>query len=285
MKKQALFASIVLVMAVGSVMGQKIETQASSGAAITRVQTALNHLTVIQLSEPVMWVAAGSQAFKVECRENKVFIEPTEPNASTNLFIWTKSGRLNYELEPAGEVAQMHFAIDQPPIDSPASKAPAAAADPPGRQSVDESAALLGGRPVRMSAYKPGRNGIQLWIKDLFQRDDRLFIRYAVENWSSQAYEVATPRVILLEAPRGPNPIFLCRNSQLSDGEARRIKSNKQVPLEVIHEEVRSAQVKPGEETVGVVGVKLPTAGDGAVVLRLVLPANGHGQTTATLVF
>ena len=144
MKKQALFASIVLVVAVGSVMGQKIETQASNGAAITRVQTALNHLTVIQLSEPVMWVAAGSQAFKVEWRENKVFIEPTEPNASTNLFIWTKSGRLNYELEPAGEVAQMHFAIDQPPIDPPTSKAPAAVADPPGRQSVDESAALLG---------------------------------------------------------------------------------------------------------------------------------------------
>ena len=46
MKKQALFASIVLVVAVGSVMGQKIETQASNGAAITRVQTALNHLTM-----------------------------------------------------------------------------------------------------------------------------------------------------------------------------------------------------------------------------------------------
>src|SRR5438552_6225458 len=138
----------------------------------------------------------------------------------------------------------MHFPIDQPPIDPPPGKAPAAAPDPPDRQSVDESAALLGGRPVRMSAYKPGRNGIQLWIKDLFQRDDRLFIRYAVENWTGQAYEVATPRVFLLEAPRGPNPIFLWRNSQLSDGEARRIKSNKQVPLDVIHEEVRSAQVK-----------------------------------------
>src|SRR2546422_4929804 len=222
MKKPALFLSIVVLAAIGSAMGQKIETQASTGAAITRIQTALNHLTVIQLSEPVLWVAAGSPVFKVEWRENKVFIEPTEPNASTNLFIWTKSGRLNYELEPAGEVAQMHFAIDQPPLDPPASKAPTTAADPPGRPSVDESAALLGGRPVRMSAYKPGRNGIQLWIKDLFQRDDRLFIRYAVENWSSQAYEVATPRVFLLEAPRGPNPIGLRRNSQLSDSQARR---------------------------------------------------------------
>src|SRR5207245_2839613 len=139
-------------------LGQKIEAQAPGSAAITRVETALNHLTVIELSEPVMSVAAGSQAFKIEWRENKVFVEPTEPNASTNLFIWTKSGRLNYELEPAGEVVRMDFAIDQPPLDPPASKAPTTAADPPGRPSVDESAALLGARPVRMSAYKPGRN-------------------------------------------------------------------------------------------------------------------------------
>src|SRR5438128_6950758 len=158
MKKQALFASIVLVVAVRSAMGQKIETQASNGAAITRVQTALNHLTVIQLSEPVMWVAAGSQAFKVEWRDNKVFIEPTAPNASTNLFIWTKSGRLNYELAPAGTIAQMDFAIDQPPPDPPAPKAlgtssgQAAAADPPSHATV-ATEGLLGGKPVRLTSY------------------------------------------------------------------------------------------------------------------------------------
>ncbi len=39
-----------------------------------------------------------------------------EPDASTNLFIWTTSERLNYELEPAGAVATMDFAVDQVPL-------------------------------------------------------------------------------------------------------------------------------------------------------------------------
>jgi len=96
------------------VWAQKIETEKPDRTTIVHVQTALNHLTVIEVGEPVTTVAAGSSAFKIEWRENKVFVQPTEPDVATNLFIWTASGRLNYELEPAGAVDQMDFAIDQP---------------------------------------------------------------------------------------------------------------------------------------------------------------------------
>jgi hypothetical protein len=284
MKKQSLFVFVVLAMTAVPVLGQKIETQAQGSAAITRVETALNHLTVIELSEPVLSVAAGSQAFKVEWRENKVFVEPTEANVSTNLFIWTKSRRLNYELEPAGEVAGMDFAIDQPRTPPPVVKTLAPAADPPPRKTVDDSA-LLGGKPVWMSAYKAKRNSVQLLIKDLFQQDGRMYIRYAVANLTNRVYEIGTPQVFLLESPRGPRGIIAQRNSQLTDSEAAKIESVRQVSLDVIHAETRSAQVKPGEETVGVVEVKAPAAGRGAIVLRLVLADKKQGQMTATLVF
>lgn len=283
MKNHALFVLIVLVVAAVPALGQRIETQAPGGPAITRVGTALNHLTVIQLSEPVMSVAAGSQAFKVEWRENKVFIEPTEANVSTNLFIWTKSGRLNYELEPAGEVVQMDFAIDQPPRNPPAVKTPASVADPPPRKSVDESA-LLGGKHVWMSAYKAKRNSVQLLVKDLFHQDDRLCIRYAVANLTKRVYEIGSPQVFLLESPRGPKGIIGQRNSQLTDSEAAKIESVRQVSLDVIDGEVRSAHVKPGEETVGVVEVNAPAVSRGATVLRLVLTDKRQGQITATLI-
>jgi hypothetical protein len=283
MKKQTLFAFVVLAMTAVPVLGQKIETQAKGSAAITRVETALNHLTVIELSEPVLSVAAGSQAFKVEWRENKVFVEPTEANVSTNLFIWTKTGRLNYELEPAGEVAGMDFAIDQPPTPPPVIKTPATEADPPPHKTVDDSA-LLGGKPVWMSAFKAKRNTVQLLIKDLFQQDGRLYIRYAVVNLTNRAYGIGTPQVFLLESPRGPRGIIAQRDSQLTDSEAAKIESVRQVSLDVIHGETRSAQVKPGEETVGVVEVKPPAAGRGATVLRLVLADKNHGQITATVV-
>src|SRR5215467_15770395 len=92
---------------------QRIETQYPDRNKVTRVATAVNHLTVIELAEPVTLAAAGSPSFKIERRENKVFIQPLEEGAATNLFVWTNSGRLNYELVPAASVETMHFVIDQ----------------------------------------------------------------------------------------------------------------------------------------------------------------------------
>ncbi len=291
MNKRLALVFIALILGVWPVTAQKIETQGAGSAAITRVQTALNHLTVIQLSEPVLSVAAGSEAFKVEWRENKVFIEPTEPNVSTNLFIWTKSGRLNYELDPAGTVAQMDFAIDQPAPDPPAPRAPetpsgrgaAAAADPPSQATVAK-ASMLGGKPVRLASYKVGKNRIQVLVKDLFRQVDRLYIRYTVDNTTRRPYEVGKPQVFFLQQPQAPTALTGRREWQLTESEAERIDSQGQRPLEIIDQEVRSARVEPGEETVGVVGVKLPRGGRGPIVLRLVLPNHEHGEVTATVV-
>src|SRR5690242_21327962 len=111
---------IAVISAAGMpLLGQKIERESSDRTQIIHLKTALNHLTVIELREPVIQVAAGSQSFKVEWRENKVFVQPTESDASTNLFIWTASERLNYELEPAGDIAGMDFAVDQIPLVQP----------------------------------------------------------------------------------------------------------------------------------------------------------------------
>jgi hypothetical protein len=103
------------VPAVG-LLAQKLETQPSDTKKVVRVETAADHLTVIEAAEPVTMVAVGNQgAFTVERRENKVFIKPVEEGAMTNLFVWTTAGRFAYELVPASSVEQMHFVIDQQP--------------------------------------------------------------------------------------------------------------------------------------------------------------------------
>jgi type IV secretory pathway VirB9-like protein len=106
---------MLIAIATLTVFGQKIETQTLDRNRVTRLGTTQDHLSVIELGEPVTQVAAGSSSFKIEWRENKVFIQPLEPGATTNLFIWTACGRLSYELLPAASVEQMHFAIDQTP--------------------------------------------------------------------------------------------------------------------------------------------------------------------------
>src|SRR6266567_3020342 len=92
---------------------QKIETETPARDRVVKVQTAMNHLTVIEVAEPVTTVAVGSpQTFKIERRENKVLIQPLQEGVATNLFIWTSNTRLNYELLPAiSDAAQMDFAI------------------------------------------------------------------------------------------------------------------------------------------------------------------------------
>lgn len=283
MKNQTLCPLMVLMAAALPAFGQKVLTQKPSSTAITRVETALNHLTVVELREPVLSVASGSQAFRVEWRGNKVFIEPTEANVSTNLFIWTKSGRLNFELEPAGQVSQMDFAIDQPVAPRPAAKPRAAKRDPSGAESQME-AALLGAMPVEMSDYKIQPNRVQLLIKDVVRRDGQLFVRYAVENWTNQSFEMRTPQVFLLESPRSPVSLVGQRNFQLPDSEAARIKSNGQIPLDVIHQEIENRQVGPDGESLGIIEVKAPPTSQGPAVLRVVMPGNWRGEISATFV-
>jgi hypothetical protein len=105
---------VIVSLVAASLVAQKVETQPLNNQMVVHVETALDHLTVIELADPVTMVAVGNQsAFMVERRENKVFVKPLERAIQTNLFIWTAGARYSYELVPASSVAQMHFAIDQ----------------------------------------------------------------------------------------------------------------------------------------------------------------------------
>src|SRR6202046_152832 len=112
--RRLLIGPLALTLTFPPLPAQKIETETPSRERVVRVQTAMNHLTVIEVGEPVTTVAVGSpQSFKVERRDNKVFVQPLVESVSTNLFIWTASTRLNYELVPAiSDPDQMDFAID-----------------------------------------------------------------------------------------------------------------------------------------------------------------------------
>ena len=263
---------------------QKIEIQKPDRNQIVRVQTALNHLTVIEVGETVTTVAAGSPAFKIEWRENKVFVQPSEPGVTTNLFIWTASGRLNYELEAAGAVEQMDFAIDHPiaqlsPVSVSAAKHPASASS---EQFVLNS--LLGGRPIRTDGLKEPKNRVIVLLKDTYQRaNHEVFIRYAVRNDTRDVYMLTTPKVFTLSVDGLTSDLDRLVNFQVGESATAEIEGD-QKPVEIISGSVRSARVEPGQETVGVIGVKLPAGNTGPTVIRLVFPEDGKGQPTATLV-
>jgi hypothetical protein len=261
--------------------GQKVEVQKPDRGKILHVETALNHLTVLEMSDPVSTVAVGSPVFKVEWRENKVFIEPTEESVATNLFVWTASGRFNYELDPAGAVPQMDFAIDQPTADPPVNVS-ANRAVPPSDPSPAE--VLIEAKPVRVYGAITGKNRIAVYLTDLLEHDGQVFIRYTIRNQTKKAYVTGAPLVVALTTPRYRQSLYSLANYQLSPDEAARLKSGGVTPIVVAKGEIRSSRIEPGQETTGIVAVPLPQGHKEPTVIRLVFLGGPNGPINATLV-
>jgi hypothetical protein len=274
-----------MVMAAVSrpVWGQRVEVETPDRGKINHVQTALNHLTVLEMSEPVSAVAVGSSIFKVEWRENKVFIEPTEPDMATNLFVWTASGRFNYELDAAGAVPEMVFAVDQPVADPPPKIN--ASADHTG-DSEDPSPAdvLIAAKPVRSVGSISEKNRVAVYITDLLEHNGLLLIRYSIRNGTKKAYVPGSPQVVALKTPQYHESLYTLKSSQLGSNETPRLKSSGEIVMDATKSEILSSRVEPGEQTTGVVAIKhLPKDAEPAVI-RLVFLANSEGLVSATLV-
>jgi hypothetical protein len=259
-----------------------VEVEKPDRGKIIHVQTALNHLTVLEMSEPVSTVAVGSPVFKVEWRENKVFIEPTEPDIATNLFVWTPSGRFNYELDPAGIVPEMVFAIDQPVPDPPKLTAATNRASDPADPSPEE--VLIQAKPIRLHGSIPRNNQVAIYLTDSLERDGQVFIRYTIRNETKKVYVAGSPQAWALTSPRYRESLYVLANSQLSPNETAGLKRSGEAPLEIAKSELRSSRIEPGQETTGIVAIKLPAVQAGPTVLRLIFLAGPKGPINATLV-
>lgn len=274
-----LMLCLLLALTAIPVAAQKIQNQQADRGRVLHLQTAMNHLTVIEASEPVVQVAAGSTAFKVEWRDNKVFVQPTESGVSTNLFIWTASERLNYELEPAGSVADMDFAVDQTPQQAVQPK-PASTLVP---QKPSPTDVLLTGTPVRMGTGRGSKRTVEVSIRDLYEKNGQVVIRYAVWNGGKETYPLNTPAVYVLDGVRSPRSLYGMVNSQLAEEDASRLKAKEHTPVPVVEGHVQASEVQPGQEAVGVVALALPES-EQPRVLRLQFPDDGKEQVTAFLV-
>jgi len=276
----------LVFVALAATNAQTINTEKSDRSKVIRVQTLMNHLSIIELAEPVAEVAAGSSAYKVEWRGNKVFVQPLEPEATTNLFIWTASGRLNYELVAVSAAADAEFAIDQEP-------GKAAIPPPPPPPAVDPIAAqqaklasrmLFASIPVRLSGeLQPGR--VQVLIKDMYQSENKLYVRYAIQNDGRTSYQPGTPDVFTLRSPHAPISLIPLKGSQLA-GNAVKVTSKTEILTKVVESDVHTSLVPPGATAYGLIAFEAPkSSGAEPAVIRFDFPSDSRGDVKALLVF
>lgn len=274
---------LVIGAACRDILAQKIETSPASRDRILRVETALNHLTVIELSEPITMAATGSPAFKIERRENKVFIQPLEEGQSTNLFIWTPTNRYSYELAPAGKVTAMHFAIDYQTTAATAEKAEPEN-DDPGEEQRQAVNTLIRSIPVRGEGARPGRKRVMVAFKDVLKLSDRWLVRYEISNRSGESYSAQPPKVALVSEPSSSRSLRPLRFTQLSPKEVGRLRCKGRSFIAAVPAEEEPRVVRPGQEVIGVVEIEALAEDLTPAVLQFHFPADRQGPVTGTLV-
>jgi hypothetical protein len=214
-----------------------------------------------------------------------VFVQPLEPEAATNLFIWTASGRLSYELTTVPSVADAEFAIDQEPGADTAKAAPTpqpAADSGSAEQAKLASELLLASHAVRLAGeLKRGR--VQVLLKDVYRDNTRIYVRYLIRNEGRTAYQPACPDVFALRSPRGPQSLYALAGSQLA-GDQARVTAQGQAPVQVVNAETRASTVPPGGTALGLIALDIPSFTSTPTVLRFTFPSDSAGEVTALLV-
>jgi Conjugal transfer protein len=281
--KSFLTISVAAATMTLGLMAQKLETQKPDPTKVLRVETAKDHLTVIELSDVVTMVAVGNRsAFTVERRENKVFVTPTDEGARTNLFIWTSGGRYAYELVPAADIDQMHFAIDQvaTAVTSSIPAPPRAEVAP--RMPVEM---LTEAMPVLLTGERETNGRVEVTVRDLYRKNDRLYLRYAVVNHSGAGYIPSRPAAWFLDGVRAQQSLISQGERQLGEKLARSVRAESATVVGVVDAD-QAAMVPAGGQGWGwlVLEETRSSSPDTVAVLRLQFAADAKGEVAALLV-
>jgi hypothetical protein len=284
MIKSALF---VLLMMVASVRGAEQKNSFAAKKDIVHVATALNHLTVFEFGEPVINAATGSATFQIEWKDNKVYVKPLKVGASTDLFIWTASRRFDYELDAPGDVKDMNFVVENPvPLSTPPIDPKIAATTHGQMEEIADmvlTQAMLGIQHVDHTTIKDAKRGITTRIEDVFQSKNTLYIRYSILNLGDRPYRVLTPRVAELSTNQAEISLRAIRRTQFDRNQVRRLGATQRNAIASASGETTKVDLKPGEQTEGVVAVR--QAITGPTVLELAFGPYGEQGITATFVF
>ena len=174
--------------------------QTTSQNQVRHVQTSLNHLTVLEFGEPVTTLAiADTDSFQVERHEDMIFVKPLREGISTNLFVWTASRELSYELDPAGQLTSMDVLIRTEPAARPHS-AGSEGSEPTDAElhkiaSLVLAQAMMGAESISNDNHKQASDRVLIVLNQVYRSKDQLYIRYTVTNGTKSPFRLTTPDV------------------------------------------------------------------------------------------
>jgi Conjugal transfer protein len=263
--------------------------QTTNFSEIQHIDTALNHLTVIDFAEPVVTVAvADPDSIQIERHDDKVFIKPLKDGVSTNLFVWTASRQFAYEIDPAGNLAKMNVMIRNAPPAQQKSNHDAASLEPSDQQiqkiaSLVLTQALMGSENIVRESGKVVTNGVSVELEQVFRSKDALYVRYTITNQTAVPFRITTPDVHESEPTGQPISLGALRNHQLSSHTCAAFKAKPGESIPVINAGSVSTDIPPGQKSTGVVIIRV-SQGDQPQLYQLHFGNSQGGSVTAEAV-
>ena len=228
---------------------------------IRHVQTSLNHITVLEFGEPVTTLAvADPDSFKVERHDDKVFVMPLREKVATNLFVWTASRQLSYELDAAGQLTTMDVLIrTEPPAGAhPLPGSPIASTETEIRKIASQVLVqtMMGVQDVARDPNKVAAGRVQVELEQVYRTKDQLYIRYTVSNGTDAPFRLTTPNVSNPLATDQPISLVSLRNHQLSAQTFGAFKAKPGSSLTIVQAETAATDLAPGQRTAAIVSVR-----------------------------
>lgn len=259
---------------------QKMLTVTATPGGMIPVHTAQGHLTVIELPSRIDKVAAESNTFQVEWQDKTVYVYAQQAGAATDLLVWTKQGKVIYELlPPTSDVSQMDVSVETR-LPAPL---PVVAPHPTEQIPADM---MVRARTVEWAgSHKKPKHEAALLVRDVYLERDRLYLRYQVQNNTAEALTVHSPRVVTEVAQSLPPSLATSQVLQIAPERAAGLVGHDGEVLAVFAEESVPGPVPAGKTRLGVVGVQLPTAASRhPLLVRLWLPVQNASSLQATVV-
>jgi len=274
---------IVLLLAFIEFAGSHLAHAQALQVEAVHLATALDHITVLEFGEPVTLAAAGSSAFSIEWRENKVLIKPLKQGSSTDLFVWTASKRFTYELDPPGEAKNMNYAVENLiPQPKPVS---AKESDSRMAEIADMvlTRAFLGAEQIDNGAIKSRKGNVIVRVESVFQSANGVYVRYSIQNLRSEPYRAIKPSVFQIVPADSAISLVGIERTQLDANTIRKIGDAVRNPLTIASSQLRREDIPPGEATEGVFVLRQQLSPP--AVLEIVLGDAGDHHVSATFVF
>jgi hypothetical protein len=250
-----------LILAAGSVASaQTITHQTVSANVVTPVATALNHLSLIELPEPITRAAVGSDDIRIEWHGNTVALKPIRQGQSTNLFVWTEHTQSTYEIFPPGDVTSAAFVIDQTNGHTEVSK-PAEAQARISETEIQKAAdtliaqSMLQSSVVNNHGIKDSRDHVNVRITEVVRDKDALYVRYTISNPGQHPYRVNDPAVFSF-TPYAAGVVGPLKGLQIPQQKVDALGLGTTATLSVREGRISNRDVNPGQTIDGVLCFK-----------------------------